>query len=149
MGWIFSAEMLKTAASSIARRRLAGRIRLARADAGTFDTVALFGSPCFDRVLFSYSLSMIPDWRAAIDRGWAAVAPGGSLHIVDFGQCENLPASFRMLLFAWLARFHVAPRASLHGVLSAVALRSGAKFTFQTRYGGYVWYAVLSRQEAV
>ena len=49
----------------------------------------LVSTACF----FSYSLSMIPDWRGAIDRGWAAVAPGGSLHIVDFGQCENLLAA--------------------------------------------------------
>ncbi len=141
-----SAAMLKTASSSIAKSGLAGRISLAQADAGTFDADKLFGSPCFDHVFFSYSLSMIPNWRNAIDRGWASVAPGGSLHIVDFGQCENLPGSFRTLLFAWLAQFHVVPRARLHGMLSAVALHSEAGFAFETLYGGYAWYGVLARR---
>ena len=44
----------------------------------------------------------------------AALAPNGSLHIVDFGQQERLPGWFGRLLKAWLTRFHVTPRANLH-----------------------------------
>ena len=36
-------------------------------------------------------------------RPMAAVAPGGELHVVDFGQQAGLPAWFRGGLSAWLA----------------------------------------------
>ena len=121
--------MLETAASSIGRAGLAERIRLAQADAARFDPEALFARPAFDRVFFSYSLSMIPDWRAAIDAALAAVAPGGRLHLVDFGRQEGLPAPFRALLYAWLRRFHVAPDAAHEQALRAAAAAMGAGYT--------------------
>ena len=37
---------------------------------------------------------MIPQWRDVIDAATALLAPGGALHIVDFGHQERLPARF-------------------------------------------------------
>lgn len=37
-----------------------------------------------DCVYFSYSLTMIPDWRAALDNALAMLKPGGVLGVVDF-----------------------------------------------------------------
>jgi S-adenosylmethionine-diacylgycerolhomoserine-N-methlytransferase len=37
-----------------------------------------------DAVVFSYALTMIPDWFAAIDTALAALKPGGTLGVVDF-----------------------------------------------------------------
>jgi S-adenosylmethionine-diacylgycerolhomoserine-N-methlytransferase len=37
-----------------------------------------------DAVLFSYSLTMIPPWRAALDRALANLRPGGVIGVVDF-----------------------------------------------------------------
>lgn len=37
-----------------------------------------------DIVYFSYALTMIPDWRAAIDNAIAMLKPGGRLGVVDF-----------------------------------------------------------------
>lgn len=37
-----------------------------------------------DCVYFSYALSMIPDWRAAVDNALAMLCPGGLLGAVDF-----------------------------------------------------------------
>ncbi len=42
-----------------------------------------------DVVLFSYSLTMIPDWRAALANAHAMLRPGGKIAIVDF----HLPLS--------------------------------------------------------
>lgn len=42
-----------------------------------------------DRVFLSYALTMIPDWRAAIDNAVSMLKPGGRLGVVDF----HLPAS--------------------------------------------------------
>lgn len=37
-----------------------------------------------DLVLFSYSLTMIPDWRAALEHALRILKPGGHLAVVDF-----------------------------------------------------------------
>jgi S-adenosylmethionine-diacylgycerolhomoserine-N-methlytransferase len=37
-----------------------------------------------DVVTFSYSLTMIPDWFAAVDHAWRTLKPGGLIGIVDF-----------------------------------------------------------------
>jgi S-adenosylmethionine-diacylgycerolhomoserine-N-methlytransferase len=42
-----------------------------------------------DRVLLSYALSMIPDWRGVIANAVAMLKPGGCLGVVDF----HLPSS--------------------------------------------------------
>jgi len=51
--------------------------------------------PAFSRIFFSYSLSMIPDWRLALARALVWLPAGGELHIVDFGGQERLPRWFR------------------------------------------------------
>lgn len=45
-----------------------------------------------DLVYFSYSLTMIPDWRAAIDNAVSMLKPGGSLGVVDFYVADSKPA---------------------------------------------------------
>jgi len=116
-----SSAMLFTARANIRRAGLEHRIKLALGDAARFDALALFGRRTFDRAFFSYSLSMIPPWRDAVARGFDVVAtPGGRLLIVDFGEQERLPAWFRRSLCAWLAKFHVTPRAELRDALTAL-----------------------------
>jgi len=108
-----SAEMLATAHQVVGRAGLEHRIHLARADATAFDPMELFGVAGFSRIFASYSLSMIPDWPAAIDQAMARLRPSGELHIVDFGDQERLPVWFRAALRKWLALFHVTPRDGL------------------------------------
>ncbi|MCL6709182.1 class I SAM-dependent methyltransferase [Pseudomonas sp. R2.Fl] len=112
------------------------------ADATAF-TPAEFGADGFDRILISYALSMIPDWQKAVDAALDALAPGGSLHIVDFGQQEGLPNGFRTLLQGWLRRFHVTPRADLRAVLEDRADRRKAALRFETIGRGYAWHAII------
>ena len=45
-----------------------------------------------DVVTFSYSLTMIPDWFAAIDNAIAMLKPGGVIGIVDFYVSRKHPA---------------------------------------------------------
>lgn len=146
-GLDISAEMLETAQAAIARAGLSDRVTLARADATAFDAAALFGRPAFDRVFVSYSLSMIPGWEKTVAAGLAALAPGGSLHVVDFGQQEGLPRWFRALLRGWLRKFHVEPRASMRDVLESESQRTGAAFHFRTLYRGYAWLAKAKQGE--
>jgi S-adenosylmethionine-diacylgycerolhomoserine-N-methlytransferase len=86
---------------------------------------------------------MIPDWQAVIDGSIAILAPGGELHIVDFGGQRRLPGLFRTLLRRWLALFHVTPRDDLEQALRARAQGAGASLVFERPYRDYAQYAVL------
>lgn len=140
-GFDISDAMLVTARGNIGERPIA----VTRGDASDFDAKALFDIATFDRVFLSYTLSMIPDWQRAIEQATAALAPGGELHIVDFGQQERLPRRWRTLLFAWLAKFDVAPRRELPAVLRRIAAARGLGLEFRSLYRGYAWSARLTR----
>jgi S-adenosylmethionine-diacylgycerolhomoserine-N-methlytransferase len=140
-----SSEMLVTARAKVAREGLSPRIQLARADATCFDPALLFGVPGFSRVFLSYSLSMIPEWRAALSQALAWLPAGGELHIVDFGGQERLPRWFRAGLRVWLAQFHVDPRDALEATFAAFDRRLGSLRTFERPYRGYAQYAVFRR----
>ncbi len=106
-----SAEMLETAETSLRRAGLEAKVRLGLAYAEQFDPEATFDeADGFDHIVFSYSLSMIPPWRDSLERAVALLRPGGTLHIVDFGDQRGMPGWFRRLLFAWLSWFHVEHR---------------------------------------
>jgi len=140
-----SHAMLKTAGASVARAGLAHCITLAQGDAARLDTEALFGIRGFDRVFVSYALSMIPPWREALGCAFDAVAPGGELHIVDFGEQSGLPSAFRRGLRAWLTRFSVEPRAELEAELRRLAAEMGADLTFARPFRDYACSAVLRK----
>ncbi|HET7923771.1 MAG TPA: class I SAM-dependent methyltransferase, partial [Rhodanobacteraceae bacterium] len=54
-------------------------LRVVEADATTYEP-----DEPVDVVYFSYALTMIPDWRAAIANAIAMLRPGGVLGVVDF-----------------------------------------------------------------
>lgn len=147
-GFDVSPAMLETAAAALARAGLAGRVRIGQADATRAAAGPLFGLAGFDRVFVSYVLSMVPDWQAALERAAEALAPGGRLLVVDFGQQDGLPAAFRRALFAWLALFQVHPIAGLPEALATLAARHGLALDCRRLYRGYAVYAVLERPGA-
>jgi S-adenosylmethionine-diacylgycerolhomoserine-N-methlytransferase len=134
-----SLEMLGTALRRSQRHSGRMPIAFAHADAASFNPQTTFNVDGFDRIFISYALSMIPGWRQALRQAAAALAPGGSLHIVDFGQQERLPRVFRSALGQWLAWFHVEPRAGLQRECAALAREVGGELEFRRLYGGYVW----------
>jgi S-adenosylmethionine-diacylgycerolhomoserine-N-methlytransferase len=141
-----SREMLMTAAASSARARLDRRIALAQGDATAFDPQALFGCASFERVVISYALSMIPPWREALAHALDLLAPGGSLVIVDFGDCAGLPGPFKAALRAWLAMFEVTPRSDLGPALAGLAAERDLTCETETRFRGYAVLAVARRK---
>ena len=140
-----SKAMLETALRSLMRAGVGRRVTTAVADATDFAPSRSFGVAAFDRVFISYTLSMIPDWRAALDCAAAAVGPGGRLLIVDFGRQEGLPRWFKAVLYAWLGRFHVYPIAELPQALREIGRRQGLSVECRSLYRGYAVYAVLTR----
>ena len=134
-----SAEMLKSA-----RAALGDAARLGQGDACAFDPEGLLGEPGFERIVLSYSLSMIPDWEAALDHAASLLAKGGALHIVDFGDLAGLPSPFAALLRGWLARFHVAPRDALAEAAARIAAARGLVLTSRRGPLGYWQSHVLA-----
>ncbi len=103
-----SAAMLETAQSKTDTAE-AKNITLKTALANDFSFDQTFGlSEPFDKIFFSYSISMIPPWRECIENAIRKnLKPGGQLFIVDFYDQKDLPAVFRKLLKWWLKKFHV------------------------------------------
>jgi S-adenosylmethionine-diacylgycerolhomoserine-N-methlytransferase len=138
--------MLDTARRSIASAGLAGRIRLAQADAVTADPALIFGRSSFDRVMISYALSMIAPWRQALAHAASLLGPRGSLYLVDFGDQAGLPAWFRELLFRWLGWFHVSARLDLKRELAQFADAADLELRVCDLYRGYACLAKLERK---
>jgi S-adenosylmethionine-diacylgycerolhomoserine-N-methlytransferase len=114
-----SAAMLRTAEESVARAGLTGRITLQHALAENL-TPDLFGlEQPFDHAIFSYSLSMIPDWRGALRQAAQNVGTDGFIHVVDFGDLKSLWPLAERGLRAWLSLFHVSPRDELLSLLES------------------------------
>jgi S-adenosylmethionine-diacylgycerolhomoserine-N-methlytransferase len=143
-----SNEMLTTARAAIARASLETRICVVQGDAASFDAAQLFGRPHFERVMISYALSMIPPWRVALAEAIDALAPGGSLHIVDFGDSAGLPAPFRAGLKRWLALFDVTPRVTLPAELATLSRARDVRCETRKLLRGYAIQAVVRKPAA-
>jgi S-adenosylmethionine-diacylgycerolhomoserine-N-methlytransferase len=137
--------MLSTARRSLARNGLIHRALLAAGDATIFDATALFGAAHFDRILISYALSMIPDWREAIRRATSFLDESGSIHIVDFGDFGGYPAIAQHIQLAWLRRFSVVPISEFETELAILANGLGLTLKTERLFGGYATFALLRR----
>ena len=114
-----SAQMLDTAYRQIIGAGLASRIKVTQGYAESLSP-AQFGVPHFERTVFSYSLSMIPDWRGALAAALGSLAPQGRLHVVDFGDFAGLGSCGQAIMGSWLRRFHVEPRTAIFSHLDKV-----------------------------
>jgi S-adenosylmethionine-diacylgycerolhomoserine-N-methlytransferase len=132
-----STEMLRTARGKVEAAGLSDRITLAEGDATAFDPAALFGETGFERVFLSYSLSMIPDWRGALERALDVTAPEGRLMVVDFGMQDGLPGWVRAGLARFLALYHVEPQPEMPEALRDAAAARGREARVVSRYADW------------
>lgn len=100
----------------VAKKRIDAKgwtnVETVEADATTFQPPAQV-----DVVTFSYSLTMIPDWFAAIENALAMLKPGGHLGVVDFYVSRKFPRdglrrhawSTRTFWPTWFAMDNVFP----------------------------------------
>ncbi len=138
-GLDISAEMLKSAAATLGKAATLGQ-----GDACSFEPQTVLGEAQFDRIVLSYSLSMIPDWQSAADHAASLLAPEGELHIVDFGDLAGLPRPLAALLKAWLGKFHVEPRNDMPGALQHIANDRGLTLASTRGPMGYFQLHVLT-----
>lgn len=90
-----------------------------------------------DRVIFSYSLSMMDDPARALAQAASLLAPDGRIAVVDFGRMDGLPRPAAALLRAWLARFGVHHRPQVWATLRQLAQEHGATTARRRLAGGY------------
>ncbi len=141
-----SEQMLVTARAKIAGRGLSGRITVVHAFAEQLDPKATFGlDRPFDAVFFSYALSMIPPWKAALDAALASVKPAGEIHIVDFWDQGGWPRWFQGLLRWWLSLFHVKHEPALLEHLRDLEKRGVCSMTIESVGRRYAYRAVLRK----
>lgn len=139
-GLDISKEMLRSAEAAVRRAGVSDRVSLVRSDATLFDPRSSLGLERFDRVMASYSISMIPAWQQTLRHGLSLTAPGGSFSVVEFGLCEGWPDWCRRALYTWLAKFRVTPREDLLPMIDQMAAEVGAKVTAVPLWRGYVVY---------
>lgn len=144
-GLDISRHMLDTAEQNVTKAGLNDRISLIQGDAANPEATVGFDVSGFDRVFYSYTLSMIPIWKEALAAGATQLSENGRIHIVDFGQQDRLPRWFKNMLFSWLRSFHVTPRADLEQELAMLAEQSGTEMNFRRLYRGYTDYAELCK----
>jgi S-adenosylmethionine-diacylgycerolhomoserine-N-methlytransferase len=88
---------------AVARRRAERRgwtnVETVEADVTTFCPA----EGAADVVTFSYSLTMVPDWFAALENARAILKPGGQIGVVDFYVSRKFPTEGRRR-HGWLAR---------------------------------------------
>ena len=96
----------------------------------------------FDHVTISYCLSMVDDPEAALRAAARHLAPGGTLHVVDFGDMARLPGWLRRAMTAWLAEFHVRHRPEVETTLRRLAAEREGRFERVQIFGSY---ALLQR----
>ena len=106
-----SDEMLKTAAAKLDAQDLQKHIVLRQGLSEEFSFRETFGlGESFDKIFISYSLSMFPAWRAALENALRNLKPGGDLYVLDFWDGAALPGWFNRLLRWWLGLFRVYAR---------------------------------------
>lgn len=131
--------------SEPSRSWVGGKIKVAQGYAQSFNPEKIFDVTQFDKIVFSYALSIIPPWRESIDHALNLLKPGGEIHIVDFGSQNGMPRLFRKLLFWWLSMFHVYYKPEIENYLQRLAHEKKGALRIEPLYNGYSYYAVFKK----
>lgn len=140
-----SAAMLETAQ---AKADAAGvtNVVLKTALADDFEYGSTFElTDTFDKIFFSYSISMIPPWRESIENALENLKEGGLLYIVDFYDQRDLPGPFRRFLKWWLMKFHVKFWPELMPYLESLKSSGMAEVTIKPMFRRYSFIASIRK----
>jgi S-adenosylmethionine-diacylgycerolhomoserine-N-methlytransferase len=143
-----STIMLAKAHESIEHHGLSERISLAHADACASDFSPVHFPQKYDRIYFSYTLSMIPNWRAALRNALARLEDNGTLMLIDFGGLDQMPTVFKSILYKWLALFSVHPQSELESYVHSIAESMNMSVHISKPYAGYAIKALITKQSS-
>lgn len=136
-----SSMMLDTAHAKLQGTLYENKISLHQGLAGQISYRDFGLDKPFDHIVFSYVLSMIPGWQAALEQTLDILKPGGCLHVVDFSDQSTMPAWFRKLLLTWLDWFHVHPDPAVPVFLEQLAARHNDQLRMRQLPGRYALLA--------
>ncbi len=141
-----SQDMLETAQSSLKKRGVPdNKVSLKQCLAEQMDARQTFGlDKPFDVIFFSYSLTMMPLWREAIDAALANLQPGRSIYIVDFWDQKVMPGFSHFLKF-WLKLFHVQYRPEMHAYMVELHEQGVVELKTDGIFGRYAYLAELKK----
>ena len=140
-----SAAMLETARKKIGARNIKN-IALANVLAGDFHYQKTFKlTEPFDTIYFSYSITMIPDWKEAIANALENLKSGRSLYIVDFYDQRDLSAMFRKILQSWLKMFDVIYPKDLMPHLKSLEKLNSGKLSVTSIFKSYTFIAEFEK----
>lgn len=139
-----SAAMLETAQKKTAHFTNV-QLRVALADDFDFKTSFGLAEP-FDKIFFSYSISMIPTWQKTVRNALENLKPGKSLYFVDFYDQSELPGPFRKLLQTWLRQFHVKYPDELIPYLKRLETEGAGSLSVKSIYRSYAFIAVFNKK---
>lgn len=138
-GFDASSVMLKTAAAALERAGLQEKVPLRVALAQDFSFEAFGLTEKFDRIVFSYALSIMDDWQPAVERALTQIKAGGTIHVVDFGNQQGLPRWFKAMLGAWLKQFHVRFKPEIKAYFEALQASGRGTMTYRDVSRGYAY----------
>lgn len=142
-----SDEMLKTARRAVEWAKL--DIPLRQGFAENFDPQALFKlDKPLDKIVFSYTLSIIPPWKESIDHSLEVLADDGKILIVDFSGMSGMPGWFQKLIFWWLSKFHVYYKPEILEYLRTLVEEGKGTLNVKHLYNGYAYKAVFQKSYA-
>jgi len=140
-----SAAMLETAAAKIGNAKLTNvTLRTALANSFSYSDPFALKVP-FDKIFFSYSLSMIPVWRESIENAIENLKPSGELLIVDFYDQKDLPIYFGNSVRWWLRQFHVKYPPELVPHLKNLQSAGNGGLTVTPLYRRYAFLTVFRK----
>jgi S-adenosylmethionine-diacylgycerolhomoserine-N-methlytransferase len=143
-----SRSMLVTAEENLNSHGIKDRVTLRHCLAEELDHEKTFErSEGFDVIFFSYSLSMMPTWHAALDVALANLRPQGRVYIVDFWDQSGLPKFFAIVLRKWLAAFHVHFRPELLERLRQLQEQKVCTLELSGLGGNYAYIAELAKRQ--
>lgn len=131
----FSADMLRRAARRVAAHAWSN-VELRQDDASQMRLGRLF-----DAILFAYSLTMIPNWPAALRSAHEHLRPGGRLVVLDFSRFGSW-GPMAPVMRQWLRLNHVETLAPYEDTLRSIF--GQAQVTYWL--GGYNFTAVAERK---
>ena len=130
-----SASMLEIASKKIIKENLSNQIKLIRGLAGIHEF-----QKKIDRFVFSYSLSMISKPREILENCLEQMPPGGTIHIVDFGDFKLWPSIFKSSTIKFLNLFEVFPKPDL---VKDFETDKRYVLNYRAKLGGYSYMATL------
>lgn len=140
-----SAEMLGIARKKVDKHELENiTLRNALADDFSFDKTFDLEKP-FDTIFFSYSISMIPTWKASIANTLANLKNGRSFYIVDFYDQRDFSVAFKKILQGWLEMFHVKYPRDLIPHLEKLETENYGTYSVKSIYKSYAFIAEFQK----